>query len=107
MAHSADDFWMTGVTDQNELATRCGMVFDFTMHLRDEGAGSVDLRKPPLLRFRPDAFGNSMCREHNRRAVRDLIEFFDKNGTLGSETGHDPRVVHDLVPHENRRAKRI
>ena len=103
MAHSADDFWMTGVTDQNELATRCGMVFDFTMHLRDEGAGSVDLRKPSLLRFRPDAFGNSMCREHDRAGrLRDLIEFFDKNGTLGSETGHDPRVVH-----ENRRAKPI
>src|SRR5690349_8276264 len=86
LAHCADDFWMTGVTDQNELATRCGMVLDFAMYLRNEGAGRVDLREPPLPRLRPDGLGNSMRREHDRRAVRDLIEFFDKNGTLRSET---------------------
>jgi hypothetical protein len=33
------------------------------------------------------------------------IEFFDKDGTLGSETGHDPRVVHNLMSDEDRRAK--
>src|SRR5215468_4609053 len=98
---------MTGVADQDDLPACRGMVFDFAMYLRNEGASRIDLRQPPPLRFRPDRFGDAMGREHNRCTVRDLIEFFDKNSTLRSETGHNRRVVHNLMSDENRHIKAV
>ena len=73
---------MTGVTDQNDLSVCCGLVLHLPMNFRDERAGRVGLRQPPLLRFRPDGLGNAMRREHDRRAVRHLIEFLDEDGSL-------------------------
>jgi len=98
---------MTGVTDQDDLPACCGMMFDFAMYLRNEGTGRIDVRQPPPFRFRPDGLGDTMCREHNRCTVRDLIEFLYKDRSLGGKTGDDPRVVHDLMPNENRRAKPV
>src|SRR5215468_7412865 len=98
---------MTGVADQDDLPACRGMVFDFAMYLRNEGASRIDLRQPPPSRVRPDRSGDTVCREHNWCTVRDLIEFFDKNGTLRSETGHDQWVVHNLMSDENRHAKPV
>jgi hypothetical protein len=96
---------MTGVADQDDLPACCGMVLDLAMYFRNQRAGRIDMRQPPPFRFQPDRFGDAMSREHNGCTVRDLIEFFDKDGTLGSEAGHDPRVVHNLMSDEDRRAK--
>src|SRR5438477_6998759 len=98
---------MTGVADKNDLPACCGMVFDFAMYLRNEGAGRIDVRQPSPFRLRPDGLGDTMCREHNRCTIRNLVEFLDKDSTLRSETRHDPGVVHNLMPNENRRAKPV
>src|SRR5690242_18795291 len=96
---------MTCMADQNDLTACCVMVLDLSMHLGDQRTSRVYVRQPSLLRFRPDGLGDSVSREHEGCTVRDLFEFLDKDGTLGSEIGHHRGVVHDLVPHENRRAK--
>jgi hypothetical protein len=96
---------MTGVADKNDLPACCGMVFDFAMYLRNKGAGCIDARQPPPFRFGPDRFGDTMCREHDRCTIRNLVEFLDKDGTLRSETRHDRWIVDYLMPNENRRAK--
>jgi len=96
---------MTGVADENDLPACCGMVFDFAMYLGNQRASRIDARQPPPFRFGPDRFGDTMCREHNRRTVRNFVEFFDEKGTLRSETGYDRWIVDYLMPNENRRAK--
>src|ERR1051326_3986815 len=96
---------MTGVAYENDLPACCGMVFDFAMYLRNQGAGRIDARQPPPFRFGPDRFGDPMCREHNRCTIRNLIEFLDKDGTLRSEARHDRWVVHNLMSDEHRRAE--
>jgi hypothetical protein len=98
---------MASMTDENDLPACCGMVFDFAMYLGNQRASRIDARQPPPFRFGPDRFGDAMCREHNRCAIRNLIEFLDKDGTLRSEARHDGWVVHNLMSDENRRTKPV
>src|SRR5436305_12919300 len=98
---------MVCMSDQKWLAACGAMELDLTMHLGDEGTGRVDVRYATPFRFRPDRLRDTVGREHDRRTVRDLIEFLYKDRSLSGKTGDDPRVVHDLMPNENRRAKPV
>ena len=74
------------------------------MHLGDEWAGSVNHRQIAQSRFILQLLRYSMRREYGNRPIGNFLDRIDENNALGAQIFHHPAVMHDLVPHVNRRA---
>ena len=92
------------MADEDDAPAAFMVKLRFAVDLGDERAGGVDgeeLARRRLLghRFR-DAVGGE---DHRMGAGRGFPEFLDEDDALGLERVDDEFVVHDLMPHIDRR----
>jgi len=75
---------VSGVPDQDDLATLVGIALALDVHFRDQRAGRVDDRQPPVRRALLDRAGDPMRAENGDGALRDFVDFVDEMRTLGA-----------------------
>ena len=73
------------------------------MDLGDQRAGRIDDRQAALPCALLDLAGDPMGAEDRDRAGRDLVDLVDELRPLGAQSLDDVAVVHDLMPHIDRR----
>ena len=103
LAHRADRFRVTFVTDHHHLQTVLMMAFGLDMDLGYQRAGGVDIDHLAARGLGGDGFRNTMRREDDRTIIRAFVQFLDKHRTLGAQPIHNEFVVHDFMPHIDRR----
>jgi hypothetical protein len=81
------------------------MSFDLPVHLSDERKGRIYVGQSAPFGFPPDRLGDPMSREDDRRAIRNRVELVNEDRALCSELPDNMRVMNNLMPHEDRRAK--
>ena len=96
---------MTGVADQQDLAPALVVDLGFAVNFGDERAGGVEREEVALSRVRRHRLRHAVRgKDHRRGGLGNFAELLDEYGALGLEAFHDVTVVHDLVPHIDRRA---
>lgn len=81
------------------------LALDLAVDPGDERTGSVDIAQAPVLRFQPDGLGDAVRREDDRRSVRHIVEFVNKDRALRGKLGDHDGIVDNLMPHKDRSAE--
>ena len=105
LTHGAFDLWMAGMPDQQHMLALRGVPTGLNMHFGDQRAGGVNGNHVAAVRLGNNSARYTMCREDDRRALRNLFKLLDKDRALGSETVDHSPVVNNLMPHIDRRAE--
>jgi hypothetical protein len=96
---------MPGMTDEHDLTAAAMMDLGLAVHLGDERAGGIEREEIAALCLIRNRFRHAVSREDHRRVgLRNFVEFLDKDRSLRFEALHHVAVVHDLMPHIDRRA---
>ncbi len=101
--HRADDFRVSGMSDQDDLATLVGVALALDVHFRDQRASRVDDRKPAVGRAFLDRAGDPMRAENRDGALRDFVDLVDEMCALGAQALDNVAIVHDFVADIDRR----
>ena len=100
--HSADDFRVAGMPDQDDLTTLVRIALALNVHLRDQRASGVNNRQPAVTSAYLDRAGNTVCAEDRDAALRDLVDLVDEMRTFGAQPLDDMPVVNDFMTYINR-----
>jgi hypothetical protein len=104
LPHGSDNFRMTGMADEDNLAPATVMNLGLAMHFRDQRAGRVDREEIATLRLLGYRARHAMRRKDHRRMVTgNFAEFLDENRAFGAQAVDDIAVVHNLVTDVDRR----
>jgi hypothetical protein len=98
---------MTGVAYENDLPACCGMVFDFAMYLRNQGAGRIDDSEPTLARFLPNLGRNAMRTENGDCPIWNFIKTLHEHCPLCCQLIDYKSIVDNLFPNINRAAQSL
>jgi len=105
LAHSAFDFRVAGMANQDALTAVTAVARHFDMHLGDQRAGRIEHFKAAPRSLCPHSLGNAMGTEDDDDVVRHLIQFFDKDCATGAQVFNDKFVVHHFVANIDRRTE--
>src|SRR5262245_3159264 len=103
LANSSFHLRVAGMTDQDHRASLAQVVAALSVDLRHERAGRVQHAQAALGCFRLDLFCNAMRTEDRDGVRRHFGKLFDEPGAARLQRTDDPFVVHDFVPHVDRR----
>jgi hypothetical protein len=92
------------MADKNDVASRLYLAFGLTMHFGNERAGGVKIGKAPIFGIDRNRFGNAMRGKHHMGTGGHLVQLVDENGPSCPQAVDHEFVVHDFVPHIDRRA---
>lgn len=95
------------MADQHHVAAGPAMPRHFEMHLGHQRAGGVEHLQPTPLGFLAHGLRDAVRAEDHRGIVGHFVEFFDEDRTTLFEVVDNEAVVHDFVPHIDRRAQRF
>src|SRR6478752_5250970 len=95
---------MPRVPDQQDLQVISGKPAGLMVHLGNQWAGRINRLEAAVLRLLLDGWRHAMCREDHSRALRDLVQLCDEDGTTLLQLFDDMAVVHDLLAHVDRRS---
>ena len=104
LPHGALDLGMAGVPDQDQLAALPDIALALVVDLGHQRTGRVEHRQAALRGLVLDALGDAMGAEDRDGVVGNFRHVLHEHGALGLEAFDDVLVVHDLVPHIDRRA---
>ena len=102
--HGAFNLRMAGMADQYDIATINGMRPAFPVNLGHQWAGCINHRQFSNSCFILDLFGNAVGAKDGHASVRNVADFFDKNGALAAQGFDDALVMNDFVAHINGRS---
>ena len=105
LAHRAFDFRVAGMADHDDLAALGAQALDFEMNLGDQRAGGVEDAHTERLSFVAHRARHAMRGKHHGRPGRDDLQVLNEHRAFGTQVFDHETVVHDLVPHINRRAE--
>jgi len=104
LADRAFTLGVAGMADQHDFATGGGIAPALVVHLGNQRAGGVDYRQTALAGQFFHTLRDTVGAEDGHGARGNLVEFVDEHrAALAQILNHVP-VVHDFVPHINRRA---
>src|SRR5665647_2313704 len=86
--HRAFDFWMTAVTNHDDLAIRSAHFGDFDMHFRYQRTGGIQHAQAARISLSAHIFGYAMGAKNHSIPGWNLLEFFNKHCALAFELIH-------------------
>src|SRR5262249_45015020 len=93
------------VSNEHNLTPAAIVDFGLTMHFGDERTSRIDREQVAPPGLIGDRSRNAMGgKDHRRVVIGNFAEFLDKNRALGPKTLHDVPVMHDFMPHVDRRS---
>jgi len=98
---------MSGMADQHHFAAGAGMAADFQVDLGHQRAGGVEYFKAALFRLFAHRTRDAVGAEDDRRAIGNLVQFFDEHGPALAQVIDDKAVVDNFMAHVNRRAEQL
>src|SRR5207302_8401347 len=104
LAGRPDNFLMTLVTDKENVVALTVKTSSLCMHLGHERTRRVDRAKLTRLGFLVNRRRDTVRRENDDPALRDLFGLLDEHCAERLETSNHMRVVHDLLADVDRRA---
>ncbi|KPW25998.1 Uncharacterized protein ALO83_04863 [Pseudomonas cannabina pv. alisalensis] len=105
LAHGAFDFRVTGVADQDALATITAVASDLDMHFGDQRAGGIEDFQATTGSLGAHGLGNAVGTENNDDVVRHLVQLFDEDRAARAQVFDDKFVVYHFMSHVDRRTK--
>ena len=105
--HGALDLRVSGVADQNHIASFARIALHFHMHLGHKRTGGIKHREPAARGRLDHRARHAMRREDHGRPLRHLSEILDKHGTQAAQALDDVEVMHDLMTHIDRRTEQF
>ncbi len=91
------------MADQDQRAAFGDVALALVVHLGDQRAGGVEDGQASGGGFFLDPAGDAMGAEHGDRIGRDLMQVLDEHRALGLQAFDHVFVMHDLMPHIDRR----
>ena len=101
-AHSADDLFMTFVSNKDDGTAFSGEPDRLQVNFGDQRARGVNDGQAFRSGLRSDLRRHPVGAENGDGAVGDLVDFFDEDDALGDERIDDVLVVYDLLPYVDR-----
>ena len=105
LANRTFDLGVAGMADQDQRPAFGRIAPALDMNFGDQGTGRVDDVERPLLCCLFYRLGDAMRAEDGDAAQRHLVQLVDEDRALGLQIHHHVPIVHDLVPHIDRRAE--
>jgi hypothetical protein len=104
LPHGANHFGVAFVADHDHLDAVFVVPGGLVMHLGHQGAGCINGDHIAFLRFGGHGFRHTMRREDHGPVGRAFVKLLDEDGAFGPQPINHEFVVHDFVPHKDRRA---
>src|SRR6056297_353169 len=107
LPHGALYLGVATMPDKHALTTLQAVTRHFHMYFGHQWTGSIEHLERSLARLFPHGTGYTMGAENNDTVVGHLMQFIDEQRATRTQVVHDEAVVHDLVPHIDRRPEHL
>ncbi len=95
------------MADQHHAAADAAQPRDFHVHLGDQRTGGIEHLEVALIGLLAHGLRHAMRAEDHGGAIGHFVQLLDEHRAVGAQLVDDIAVVHDFVPHVDRRAERF